>query len=191
MGRRTWLERFTPSGTLPIHTATERLAGFTVGGLVGDNYGVGPIVSSYWDTQTSGLATSYGGTGKTTAEMKQQATFAGWDFVNTWGITEGATYPFIIMSSVAPPAPPPPAPAPSTPSTTDTAGVTGNSVAAGGTVVALETANVIASVTISEGGSSGNQEDDKSEESTKKDTKRGEQNTYEKTRGEKTKNFCN
>ena len=165
----------------------------SVGGLVGYNYGVGPIISSYWDTQTSGRATSDGGTGKTTAEMKQQATFAGWDFVNTWGITEGATYPFIIgMSSGSPPhrhrlrhllrLPP---------STIDTAGVTGNSVAAGDTVVALETATVIASVTISDEGSSGDQEDDKSEESTKKDMKRGEQNTYEKTRGEKTKNFCN
>ncbi|MBU1711861.1 MAG: filamentous hemagglutinin N-terminal domain-containing protein [Proteobacteria bacterium] len=164
----------------------------SVGGLVGYNYGVGPIVSSYWDTQTSGRATSDGGTGRTTAQMKQQATFTGWDFVNIWGITESVTYPLIIgMSGGTPPSPPPPAPAPSTPSTTDTAGVTGNSVAAGDTVVALETANVIASVTISEGGSSGNQEDDKSEESTKKDTKRGEQNTYEKTRGEKTKNFCN
>lgn len=157
------------------------------GGLSG--YNAGTITGSYWDTQTSGIATSYGGTGKTTAEMKQQATFAGWDFVNTWGITEGATYPFIIGMASAPP--PTPTPTSTPPSSTETAGVTGNSVATGDTVVALETAAVIASVTISDEESSGDQEDDASEESTKKDKKRGEQKTYEKTLGDKGKKFCN
>jgi hypothetical protein len=38
--------------------------------------------------------------------MKQQATFVGWDFVNTWGITEGATYP--VLSPNPAPAPTPP-----------------------------------------------------------------------------------
>ena len=31
----------------------------------------------------------------TTAEMKHRATYAGWDFVNTWRITENATYPLL------------------------------------------------------------------------------------------------
>ena len=53
------------------------------------------ITSCYWDTQTSGQATSDGGTGKTTAQMKQQATFSGWDFTDTWGIEEDASYPFM------------------------------------------------------------------------------------------------
>lgn len=48
------------------------------GGLCGEPGAT--ITSSYWDTQTSGLATSYGGTGKTTVEMKTQSTFTGWDF---------------------------------------------------------------------------------------------------------------
>ena len=62
------------------------------GGLLGGNSS-GTIISSYWDTVTSGRATSDGGTGKTTAEMKQEATFAGWDFSTVWDITEAVTYP--------------------------------------------------------------------------------------------------
>ena len=44
------------------------------------------INNSFWDTETSGLLGSWGGTGKTTAEMQTQSTFilAGWNFVNTW-----------------------------------------------------------------------------------------------------------
>ena len=56
------------------------------GGLIGTSGG-GAITSSYWDINTSGQATSAGGTGKTTAEMKTQSTFVGWDFVNIWGIS--------------------------------------------------------------------------------------------------------
>ena len=48
--------------------------------------------------QTSGQSTSAGGIGKTTAEMKQQATFAGWDFVTIWGIAEGASIPGLRSS---------------------------------------------------------------------------------------------
>ncbi len=92
-----------------------------LGGLVGDHYGaitgsystasipdaanagglVGASVNnnvslSYWDRDTSGKSASAGSDasfGKTTAEMKQQATYAGWDFTNAWGIVEHATYP--------------------------------------------------------------------------------------------------
>ena len=56
----------------------------------------GVITSCYWDTQVSGIPSSGGGgTGKTTAEMKQQATFVGWDFTTTpiWQINEGVSYP--------------------------------------------------------------------------------------------------
>jgi hypothetical protein len=49
------------------------------GGLVGRNNGC--IVSScYWDTESSGIATSPIGTGKTTAEMKSQLTYVNWNF---------------------------------------------------------------------------------------------------------------
>ncbi|MCR9103311.1 MAG: hypothetical protein NXI25_25405, partial [bacterium] len=57
--------------------------GDNVGGLVGLSFG-GTVTNSFWDTQTSGQATSAGGTGKTTAEMQDYTTFntAGWDFVS-------------------------------------------------------------------------------------------------------------
>ncbi|MBU7005957.1 GLUG motif-containing protein [Phosphitispora fastidiosa] len=56
----------------------------------------GTITSSFWDTQTSGQSGASGGTGKTTAEMKQQTTFTGngWDFDNIWEINVG-TYPYL------------------------------------------------------------------------------------------------
>ncbi len=69
-----------------------------LGGLAGDLYGGGGgVVSSFWDTQTSGQTTSAGGTGKTTAEMKTLLTFtsAGWNFVDVWGIGNGQTYPYL------------------------------------------------------------------------------------------------
>jgi beta-lactam-binding protein with PASTA domain len=56
------------------------------GGLLGIRIS-GTVVSSYWDTQTSGMTISAGGTGKTTAQMKSQNTFTsgGWDFSDTDG----------------------------------------------------------------------------------------------------------
>ncbi|MCX5757590.1 MAG: PASTA domain-containing protein, partial [Candidatus Hydrogenedentes bacterium] len=66
-------------------------SGQYVGGLVGGHFGT--VDSSYWDTETSGQATSADGTGEPTAAMMAQATFAGWDFTNIWDITEGKTYP--------------------------------------------------------------------------------------------------
>jgi hypothetical protein len=51
------------------------------------------VTNCYWDTETSGLATSTIGTGKTTAEMKTKATFSGWTFPTVWKIHEPVTYP--------------------------------------------------------------------------------------------------
>ena len=62
----------------------------------------GTVSGSYWDTVLSGRAASAGGagvTGKTTAQMKQQATFAGWDFSGgtaSWQITENQSCPRIV-----------------------------------------------------------------------------------------------
>jgi GLUG motif-containing protein len=76
-----------------------------LGGLVGYNYH-GKIFNCFWDVETSGMATSDGGTGKTTDEMQTQSTFtnAGWDFVgdtvngteDIWDICEGTNYPKLI-----------------------------------------------------------------------------------------------
>jgi hypothetical protein len=66
------------------------------GGLVGAGRLQG-VTASFWDTQTSGQAAGAGGTGKTTAEMKNAGTFlaAGWDFNDLWDIAENQTYPFL------------------------------------------------------------------------------------------------
>ncbi|HUT30154.1 MAG TPA: right-handed parallel beta-helix repeat-containing protein [Sedimentisphaerales bacterium] len=67
-----------------------------VGGLVGATGENTTVSNCFWDIQTSGMTYSDGGVGKTTAEMKTEATFtgAGWDF-NTpvWQICEGVCYP--------------------------------------------------------------------------------------------------
>jgi len=78
-----------------------------VGRLVGGGGWEGVSVTScFWDIQTSGQATSAGGTGKTTAEMQTASTFlyAGWDFAgetangteDIWWIFEAQDYPRLI-----------------------------------------------------------------------------------------------
>jgi len=84
------------------YSATAILGGSQSGGLLGADWG-GEIRDCFWDIQTSGRTTSYGGTGKTTAEMQIASTFleAGWDFAgeiangaeDTWWILEGRDYP--------------------------------------------------------------------------------------------------
>jgi hypothetical protein len=81
-----------------------------VGGLVGNSWGT--VSNSFWDIQGSGQATSAGGTGKTTTEMKSIATFSGsgWNIVAVanpgarnasyiWNIVDGQTYPFLSWQS--------------------------------------------------------------------------------------------
>jgi hypothetical protein len=83
-----------------------------VGGLIGRNlnydeniYGI--VTNCFWDTATSGQATSDGGTGKTTAEMQDTTTFlrASWNITAValnetnpayiWNIVDSETYPFL------------------------------------------------------------------------------------------------
>ncbi len=70
-------------------------ASSTFGGFCGDNTG-GTIRNCFWDTVSSGQATSDGGTGQTTALMQKAATFItpGWNFTGIWSIFEDETYPF-------------------------------------------------------------------------------------------------
>ncbi len=72
------------------------------GGVVGDN--AGTVSSSFWDTQTTGIAAGSGsGTGLSTAQLQTLSTFtdAGWDIgaqggiSNAWRIYEGNTYPLL------------------------------------------------------------------------------------------------
>ncbi len=72
-----------------------------INGLAGGFKGL--VQASFWDVEASGLATSAGGTGLTTAEMIRAATFVevGWDFMgetangteDLWWILEGQDYP--------------------------------------------------------------------------------------------------
>jgi hypothetical protein len=79
-------------GTIENSYATGAVSGNSiVGGLVGQ---AGTVTDSFWDTQASGQSDSAGGTGKTTAQMKQQDTFDDWDFADAWEIDTG-TYPYL------------------------------------------------------------------------------------------------
>jgi hypothetical protein len=96
----------------------------TIGGLVGleshmaSSY-PGGVTNSFWDTETSGQATSDGGEGKTSAEMKSIATFsgAGWNIVAVadrsthnssyiWNIVDNVTYPLLSWFLCCPQGPP-------------------------------------------------------------------------------------
>jgi hypothetical protein len=85
----------------------------SVGGLVGYDRD-GTVSDSFWDTQTSGQATSDGGTGKTTAEMKDITIFSGatWNIIGVanpslrnlayiWNIVDDETYPFLSWQPVS------------------------------------------------------------------------------------------
>ena len=76
-----------------------------LGGLIGvnSNLNVDTVTACFWDVNSSGQTTSYGGTGMTTTQMKTLSTFtsAGWDFLGIWGIDEGYTYPFLKIGSNA------------------------------------------------------------------------------------------
>lgn len=84
------------------YSTTAIIEGSQSGGLLGADWG-GEIRDCFWDIQASGRITSYGGTGKTSAEMHTASTFlqAGWDFAgetangaeDIWWILEGRDYP--------------------------------------------------------------------------------------------------
>ncbi|MFP4691670.1 MAG: LamG-like jellyroll fold domain-containing protein [Bacteroidales bacterium] len=84
-----------------------------VGGLAGET--TGNFHNSFWDTETSGQTTSAGGTGKTTAEMKDINTFldAGWDIAYANGTSDpvwqildpeqgSVSYPFLFANHFGP-----------------------------------------------------------------------------------------
>ncbi|MEM6658967.1 MAG: filamentous hemagglutinin N-terminal domain-containing protein [Pseudomonadota bacterium] len=74
-----------------------------LGGLVGSN--TGSVSGSFWNTDTSGLATSAGGTGLTTAELQDTIGFfnlasaQGWNFSTTWAPGTGSSNPLHYTTS--------------------------------------------------------------------------------------------
>lgn len=123
----------------------------TTGGIIAP-YSLGSpvtgltVTNGFWDTQTTGRATTADnkGTGATTAQLQTYATFAsaGWDIANgwsasaVWGICDGSTYPFLSAQHSSSPCPAPPAPSPSPspssdplPAATETPSATGSTAA--------------------------------------------------------------
>jgi hypothetical protein len=107
---------FTYDGSVRNCYSTGSVTGYEhVGGLVGMNEDSGAgrnfrgtVRNSFWDVETSGQATSDGGTGKTRGEMKDIITFldADWEIITVagsdtrnaeyiWNIVNGVTYPFL------------------------------------------------------------------------------------------------
>ena len=71
-----------------------------VGGFIGAGAGA-TVEDNFWDTQTSGQATSNYATGLTTANMFKEASFTNWDFTDIWTIEEDVNYP--TLQSFLPP----------------------------------------------------------------------------------------
>ena len=72
------------------------------GGLIGYN-NRGIVQYGYWNTETSSQSSSAGGIGLTTDQMIQQSSYTNWDFVDTWIIESGMTYPYLIDNVQSPP----------------------------------------------------------------------------------------
>jgi len=79
-------------------TATQNSGGLAA---VDTEGGTTTATNCFWDTQTTGEATSVVGTGKTTAQMKTQSTFTDWNFIVLWDIdateTINAGYPYLDL----------------------------------------------------------------------------------------------
>ena len=69
------------------------------GGLVGGSFGTTPntVINCFWDTQTSGIYTSKGGTGLTSAQMMNAEVYSlnGWAGNPNWVLDSGSDYPHL------------------------------------------------------------------------------------------------
>jgi len=67
------------------------------GGLVGYQRSLAQVIGSLWDTEASHQATSVGGFGRTTAQMKTASTYEdmNWSFA-LWSICQGRNYPVLV-----------------------------------------------------------------------------------------------
>jgi hypothetical protein len=109
-----WVCLYEEESVVSNSYSTGNVAGDVyVGGLVGLNED-GTVSNSFWDTETSGQATSDGGTGRTTDQIKDITTFSGaaWEITTVanpgarnpsyiWNIVDGQTYPFLSWQSVS------------------------------------------------------------------------------------------
>ncbi|MDK8874856.1 MBG domain-containing protein [Paracoccus sp. SSJ] len=93
------IERSYAAGRIATTAAPALLR---IGGLVGaddEGEGTGSVAVSFWDRQTSGQQQSAGGTGLTTAQLRDTAGFmgraTGWSFTTTWAPGGNGAYPQI------------------------------------------------------------------------------------------------
>ena len=77
---------------------TGAITGWQIEGFADAATGGTGFSYNFWDTETSGQSSSVVGTGKNTSEMKMQATYTNWDFVNIWGIDANINngYPYLL-----------------------------------------------------------------------------------------------
>ncbi len=68
-----------------------------IGGLIGGNYNSNVVSNCYWDTETSGMAYSDGGFGRSTQDMKTASTYIGWE--GGWTIDETQDYPHLFWEN--------------------------------------------------------------------------------------------
>ena len=86
-------------GSVGASYATGSVTGIiAAGGLVGYMYSNSSVTVSYWNTETSGQATSAGGTGETSAELRAPTgatgIYANWD-ANVWDFGADYNYPVL------------------------------------------------------------------------------------------------
>ncbi len=72
----------------------------SVGGLTGLD--TGSMTGGWWNTESSGQASSASGTGLTDPMMRMETSFTGFDFAATWSITETETFPFLQQNIQSP-----------------------------------------------------------------------------------------
>lgn len=92
-------ENYSAATVVSCYATGKVIGGTKVGGLIGDTIESATTTNSYWDTETSGQATSAGGTGYSTSAMIMETNsvpiYVDWDFTNTWAIEEGVSYPYL------------------------------------------------------------------------------------------------
>lgn len=85
---------FNNSGSVTNTYSSGAVSGSTnVGGLVGGSNST--VSNSYWDIDSSGQASSAGGIGLTTTQMRSQTNFTTWDMANTWVQYDTYTAPLL------------------------------------------------------------------------------------------------
>ncbi|MEX0930354.1 MAG: GLUG motif-containing protein, partial [Candidatus Paceibacterota bacterium] len=121
----------TPAAVYRSYAAGKVEGDLYVGGFIGrkGTDGARGVADSFWDIQTTGQATSEGGTGKTTPDMVSLSTYTNtqtegldepWDFNTIWRMTDGQDYPYfenkysVCTDAEVPSSTEPPPPFPST-----------------------------------------------------------------------------